>query len=307
MALTPTDKLLAAYIAFVTVVLVVRGPFVPAVHVWVLVMHALFVGLWMLLTRQGARGPTGRALHGLYPILVLVPLYTAIGYVNDAVGLDSILRNDAIVQRWEAAVFGGQVSYGWIRTYPSVFWSGLLHIAYLFYYPAILGGPLLVTLRHGVEVAKPVIFSAMLAYLSCYVVFILFPVAGPNYAFPHPTGVVREVWSAELVYGILGKGSSVGAAFPSSHVAATVAVVWGIWRAWRGFGALLLLPTGLLTIATVYCQMHYGMDAAVGLAVGVAAGAAGQWLWAWWSDAAPADTTVESPVSSASLPRTSRR
>ena len=91
-------------------------------------------------------------------------------------------------------------------------------------------------------------------------------------------------------------------------MAATVAVVWGLWRAWRGLAVLFLLPTGLLTISTVYCQMHYGVDAATGLAVGIAAGALGQWLWEWWSVAAVSDATaVESPASSASLPRTSRR
>ena len=31
---------------------------------------------------------------------------------------------------------------------------------------------------------------------------------------------------------------------------------------------MLLVPTVLLTIGVVYCQMHYGVDALAGLAVG---------------------------------------
>jgi membrane-associated phospholipid phosphatase len=39
-------------------------------------------------------------------------------------------------------------------------------------------------------------------------------------------------------------------------------------RASRRLGLVLLIPTGLLTIGVVYCQMHYGVDALAGLAVG---------------------------------------
>ena len=36
----------------------------------------------------------------------------------------------------------------------------------------------------------------------------------------------------------------------------------------RRLGLLLLLPTLLLTVGVVYCQMHYGVDALSGLVVG---------------------------------------
>lgn len=306
MALNPTDWLVAGYLLFVSALVVVRWPLPADAHWGILAMHGLVAVLLLLLTRPGARGVTGRVVHTFYPILLLVPLYTAIGLLNRDLQLETILVNDAVVQRWEEALFGEQLSFTLIREHPSVFWSGLLHLAYLAYYPIILGGPLLVMLRHGLAVTKPVIFGAMMAYIACYTVFLVFPVAGPYYAFPPPSGPVREVWSADLVYALLADGSSVGAAFPSSHVAATVAAVWGVWRAWRGLGLVLGVPTALLTVATVYCQMHYAVDAAAGLLTGLAAGAAGQWLWLWWSSDAADVVTVESPINSASLPRTSR-
>jgi membrane-associated phospholipid phosphatase len=82
---------------------------------------------------------------------------------------------------------------------------------------------------------------------------------------------VREVWSARLVYGVLSLGSAIGTAFPSSHVAATVAVVATTWSASRRLFAVTLVPAVLLVVATVYCQMHYGVDALAGLAVAGAA------------------------------------
>jgi membrane-associated phospholipid phosphatase len=107
----------------------------------------------------------------------------------------------------------------------------------------------------------------MVAFVLCYVVFVLFPVAGPNYAFEHPTGAVREVWSARLVYGVLAGGSSFGAAFPSSHVAAAGVAILALWREAPRAAAALVVPAVLLVIGTVYCQMHYGVDVLGGLLV----------------------------------------
>ncbi len=81
------------------------------------------------------------------------------------------------------------------------------------------------------------------------------------------------MWSARLVYWVLSGGSSFGAAFPSSHVAATVSAILALWQEWRGFAVAFVVPAGLLVIGTVYCQMHYGVDALAGVIVGTGA---------WW-------------------------
>ena len=39
-------------------------------------------------------------------------------------------------------------------------------------------------------------------------------------------------------------------------------------QASRRLGLALLVPTSLLTLGVVYCQMHYGVDAVAGLVVG---------------------------------------
>jgi membrane-associated phospholipid phosphatase len=218
-------------------------------------------------------------LHTFYPLILLAGFYSAIGVLNDGRGVEAILARDAVVQRWEAALFGGQPAYDWIRRAPSVFWSGALHLVYLSYYPMILlPGPMLAA-RGRWDGARRLVFALMLAFVVCYLMFILFPVAGPNYAFPHPTGPVREVWSARIVYDLLEGGSSVGAAFPSSHVAATMAATIAAWRAWPALGRVMLIPFLLLVVAVVYCQMHYAVDAVSGLAVGLGVSVAAPRLW----------------------------
>lgn len=267
----PVDKLIAGYLVFVTAVILARGALAVAETWWLLAMHGLVGVLLVLFTRLPPEARVGHFLHDLYPLILLVPLYGEIGVLSLQLGAESTFARDAIVQRWEALLFGGQVSYEWIRRAPSAFWSAVLHLAYFSYYPIITLGPLLLVLRGRAVAARRVLFTTMVAFVACYVVFVLFPVAGPNYAFDHPTGAVREVWSARLVYGMLGAGSSFGAAFPSSHVAATIAAVLALSREWRALALGFAAPALLLTVGTVYCQMHYAVDAVSGVAVGAAA------------------------------------
>lgn len=267
----PVDKLIAGYLVFVTGVIVARGGLTMPENWWLLAMHALVGVLLYVVRRLPREARIGQVLHDLFPLLVLPALYGEIGVLSVQLGVATTYARDAVVQQWEAVLFGGQVSYEWIRQAPSVFWSGVLHLAYFAYYPIITLGPVLLMLRGRARGARQVLMSMMVAFVACYVVFILFPVAGPNYAFDHPTGPVRDVWSARLVYAMLDAGSSFGAAFPSSHVAATVASVLTLFRHWRALALTFALPALLLTVGTVYCQMHYAVDALSGLAVGAAA------------------------------------
>ena len=282
MALTLTDLVLAAYNLFLAVVILVRGPCTDG-RGWLLLAVLLFAVLLALFRRLTASSRLGNLVHTFYPLVLFGGLYTALGILNEGLDPGRIPANDALVQGWERTVFGGQPSYDLIRRYPSVFLSGVLHLAYFSYYPTIIVPPPILAARGDWDGARRVIGASITAYILCFVVFTLFPVAGPNWVFDHPTGPVREVWSARLVYGLLEGGSSVGTAFPSSHVAATFATVIAAWRAWPPLGRVTVVPFLLLTIAVVYCQMHYAVDALAGLAFGAVAGIGAQRLW-WRTD-----------------------
>lgn len=278
MALTLTDFVLAAYNLFLAVVIVARGPFTDG-RGWLLLAVLLFGVLLVLFRRLPAGSRFGNLVHTFYPLVLFGGLYTALGTLNEGLDPGRIPANDALIQGWEHALFGGQPSYDLIRRYPSVFLSGLLHLAYFSYYPTIILPPPILAARGDWDGARRVIGASITAYILCFVVFTVFPVAGPNWMFDHPTGPVREVWSARLVYGLLEGGSSVGTAFPSSHVAATFATVIAAWRAWPPLGRVTVVPFLLLTIAVVYCQMHYAVDALAGLAFGVVAGVVAERMW----------------------------
>ena len=257
------DWLLLGYLAFVSVVALVRPEATAAG--WLLLSNGLTAVLVLLLTREQGLGRFGRGLRELYPIVLLLSLYGGLDLLS---GGGAVRVHDAAVQRWEAALFGGQPSRDWWRVAPSRFWSTLLHGAYFTYY-GILVVPAVTLFARGQMVAlRQLVLSLMATFVFCYVWFILFPVAGPYYEFARPSGAFVDNPMARLVYATLAGGSSYGAAFPSSHVAASVAATISAWHASRRLGAALAVATILLTVGVVYCQMHYAVDALAGIVTG---------------------------------------
>ena len=261
----PVDRLLLGYLAVVSVVALARAPHQPGCW-WLLGAHALVVPMVLLLTRHGL-GRLGRGLREIYPLLLLPLLYGELDVLNGAVGVQVW---DAVVQRWELAIFGVQASTAWWQAEPSRLWSAVLHGAYLSYYPIVSLPAFYFAWRGDLRAMRHFVLAVMATFVVCYLAFIFFPVGGPYYAFPHPPAWFTDNLPARMVYGALASGSSYGAAFPSSHVAATVAAAIAAGRGSRWLGLLLVIPTVLLTVGVVYCQMHYAVDAAAGVTVGAA-------------------------------------
>lgn len=261
-SLRAVDLLLLGYLAVVTVVAAVR--LYPRPNFWwLLLAHGLFLLLLVLLARPGL-GRAGRTIRELYPLFLLPGLYSELDLLNAG----SVVAWDGMVQRWELLVFGSQISREWWQRMPSTFWSALLHAAYLSYYAIVSAPALYLAWRGELASVRQFVLAVMVTFVLCYLVFIFFPVAGPYYTFPLPPEWFTDNGPARLVYAALASGSSYGAAFPSSHVAAAVAATITATRISPRIGLLLIPATTLLTIGVVYCQMHYGVDALAGLAVG---------------------------------------
>lgn len=258
------DKLIITYAAIVVVVALTRLD-VSRGNWGVALGHLLMIALPWLVRRPGL-GRLGRLMGDLYPMFLLAPLYGALDVLQ---GPGTVAVYDSIVQGWERAVFGGMPSEEWWRKYPYPIVSTVLHGAYWSYY-LLVPTPVIWFLVRGERAnARRVILFEMATFLFCYLWFVFFPVAGPYYEFAWPTGIVVDNAMARLVYATLADGASYGAAFPSSHVAASTAAVIGAWLGHRRLGLCMAVPAMLLAIATVYCHVHYAIDAAAGLLTGI--------------------------------------
>jgi hypothetical protein len=255
------DCAMLAYLAAVTLIAVSRLAVRPRAA-WILAANLLIATL-VLLLRVEPMGRVGRLLREIYPIVLLPALYGSLDVLN---GFELPVW-DGVVRGWEEILFGGQVSRTWWQNAPSRFWSTTLHAAYFAYYLIIPFPAVYFLARRQPDRARLAITLIVATFLVSYLCFLLFPVAGPYYEFPRPTGAFVDNWAARMVYAVLDRGSSYGAAFPSSHVGATVAAAVGTWLGSRRMGAALFVPTLLLTIGVVYCQMHYAVDAVAGVVV----------------------------------------
>src|SRR5881409_3011874 len=196
-------------------------------------------------------------------MLLLPALYGEIGILT----LFRSFQNDLLIQRLEAWVFGSQISYRWIRESPNQALSWALHACYLAYYPILYTSPFALWMVGRRDASRHTIFAVMATFYLCYVAFLFFPVAGPRYAFDGAHNAATDVAPARFAAWLLDRGDSWGAAFPSSHVAASVVATGMALRYWRALGLLLLPFTAGLILAVVYGQFHYAVDAFAGLIV----------------------------------------
>jgi len=238
-----------------------------------LAIHLLLAALVLLMPRARRAGPVGRFLGDWYPLLIVTALYTEVGLVNLADGR----AYDRIVLGWEQALFGFQPAREWIRANPSASLSWVLYLGYLAYYPIIAAAPLALWATGQHEAMRRAMTTIMATFYLCYTVFLLFPVVGPRHVFPAADNVATRTMIAQLTARFLDHVAAWGAAFPSSHVAVSVAATVAAFREWRALGLGLVVPTTLLALGSVYGQFHYAVDVVAGLGVGLAV-AAGVWL-----------------------------
>jgi hypothetical protein len=266
--LRTVDLVILAWIAVASTAAIARMGSAPRAG-WVLVAHGLVV-LLIVLVRRGPPRP-GASVLDLYPLIILLALYGSLDLLAASGGVRTY---DPLVRNWEFQLFGEQLSRTWWQSARSRFWSTVLHASYFSYYVVVPAGPIWFLWRGDRRALDRAVLAIIATFIVCYLAFLFMPVAGPYYEFPRPGPEMVDNWAARLVYGVLENGSSYGAAFPSSHVAATFAATGAAAIASRRLGLILGVPSVLLTIGVVYCQMHYAVDALAGIAVaGVVLGA----------------------------------
>ena len=267
LSLRPADKVELAYVAAVglTVAYLWRDGINPR-WPWIAAAYLLLATCALMAPTVRTAGPVGRFLGEWYPLFLLPAMYGTIGVVN----LFEAHVHDPVIQRLELWMFGSQVSYRWVREQPSVLLAWVMQLTYLSYYVVIFASPIGLWLSGRRDAARHTIVALMITLYFCYLIFMLFPVTGPRYAYDLAHNAATTAAPAQLAKWILDSGDSWGAAFPSSHVAGYLVAVGMALRKWRRFG-LVMLPGAIgLVPAVVYDQCHYAVDSIGGVIVAIA-------------------------------------
>ena len=219
----------------------------------------------------------------------------------DTFELNRIFPNlDAFFAQAEQSIFGCQPALTLCQDYASPVISELLSLGYVSYYPMIAAVVLFYFLFRYERFLRTS-FIIMASFFLFYVIFVLLPVAGPQFyyqavgtdqiaqgVFPHlgdyfdrlPFDITNNDhslptpgWKDGLFYRLLIDAHYAGerptAAFPSSHVGITTVVLWLAREARNRRLLFTMLPLAVLMFfATFYIQAHYVIDAIAGLFVG---------------------------------------
>jgi membrane-associated phospholipid phosphatase len=242
------ERFTAAYLAITGVIAGVWG------HAWLLVaLHA--VGVVCLLVAFPRLPDPAR---DWLPIALIPLLYLEIGLINQFVTPG---YHDDAVLALERVVFPVAPHDALHRLLPWRPLAGYLEFGYLAFYALLpmLGYALY---RAGrIREYREMLTTVLITFYICFLCFVAFPVAGPWYARAHSDGLTDV---------LLTHGSSKGAAFPSSHVAAAVVIWLFAWRYHRRVFWVMAAIVPALILGTIYGGYHYGVDALAGLALAFA-------------------------------------
>jgi len=213
----------------------------------------------------------------------------------DTYELNRALPNlDHLFATWEQQLFGCQPSLLFSQKVPWGWFSELMCIGYVSYFPLMLLVYVYYFLLryHEFQMAALAMLGSFFIY---YVIFVLLPVTGPQFyylavgvdkiaegVFPnlndwfltHSERMASPGWSEGFWYHMLDLTHDAGerptAAFPSSHVGITTVVMLLALRT-RSKGLIFtILPFFILMcLSTVYIYAHYLIDVIAGLVTGV--------------------------------------
>jgi membrane-associated phospholipid phosphatase len=157
----------------------------------------------------------------------------------------------------------------WLEQFATPVRNEFIQLAYLTYfvYLVVLGG--ILYYRKEWHAYWSVMTYSAVAYAIGYVIAMLFPIESPWFA-------MAGMWHGELHGGpftatinfIEHYGRVRGAAFPSEHVAGSVAALWGAWRFRRWLFWVMLPLIAAMCVSTVWGRYHYVADIFGGIVTG---------------------------------------
>lgn len=230
-----------------------------------LLLHLICIWAILLLASTSARSPVARFLHDWYPLALFIVTFEETSRLSFLV-VDG--WRDAYILRFEELVFQVPPTV-WLNQFASRAVTEVLEVGYFSYFLLLMIVAGAVYRRPGKREFRQVMTGSVLAYLSCYVFFILFPTEGPAHTLSHLHTVELTGgpfhWAVLLIQNNAGVH---GNAFPSSHVAAgVVALIFALRYAPR-LGAWLTPLVLLLCVGAVYDRYHYASDVIAGAGVG---------------------------------------
>ena len=229
-------------------------------------LFMIFVVFYLSRKRQlFTEKPLPLFLSQVYPLFFLAYLYPETDALNN-IFYQNLDMNFIII---EFQLFGYQPSIEFYKHFHSPWLIELMSLGYFSYYLLIFGSVLWIYFKNKTSFDSALFIISSSFYIY-YIIFIIFPVVGPQFFFSASDSFVGEAGPFRwLMRWIEYFGERPTGAFPSSHVGITLIIMILIYKEQKLFSLILLPVFILLIISTVYMKAHYFVDVFAGLISGL--------------------------------------
>jgi len=256
------DKLIIAYYAFTTVLLV--GWFSQVAEApWLLAWHAAGIGMLIFQVKRPNR--TTRIFRYWYPLP-----YVAACYKEMALLIPPVRHTDA--DRWLANLdfrLWGVHPTVWLERIQSPGLTEFLQIVYTLFVPAVLLVAVLLWQQRRYREFQYYAFLIACGYLVSYVGYLLVPARGPRFLLKHLQHIpLQGLWLFHSMQNTLDRLESAHYdCFPSGHTELTILAWWSTRKLTNSLFFPYFAYTLSIIFATVYLRYHYTIDVVAGMAV----------------------------------------
>ncbi len=167
---------------------------------------------------------------------------------------------DSIIAQTEFWMWNFQPSVEFAKLFNSSVFSELMFFGYFSYYLLVFLLPLFVYFKVSSREGERFSFIILFSFLIYYLLFSVFPVAGPQFylvaAIDVPNGYLFE----PLMRYIQSIGERPTGALPSSHVSICLMLLWQCRKYLPRFLVVVIPVSILMVFSTVYIGAHYALD-----------------------------------------------
>jgi membrane-associated phospholipid phosphatase len=263
-ALNVADRLTIAYLIFSTTLIALCR---HNIKHWEFLLPA-HLGLMFLIAGLAYARSRGIPILGFishwYPPLLFLFFFEEIGWTVHAIFPGWF---DEYLIKADFALFGVHPTV-WIEQFSSYWLNEYMQLVYTSYFLLTIGFGAYLWNRGKRDDFAIFIASTCVAYYLSYVIFVFFPIESPYHTLRHLQQVELTGGPFTAFINLIEKHGRVhGGAFPSTHVAGSVVVLFSAYQFARPIGYWLTALVFSICVSTVYGRYHYVVDVFAGILV----------------------------------------
>ncbi len=258
-AFWPVDKIILAYLAFSTCLLVGWWSEIPFAGLH-LAWHLAAVAALTYQVKRPNR--TSWVFRNWYPVV-----YVSACYKEMALYIPAVRHTDA--DQWLANLdlrIWHVHPTVWLERIQSPALTEFLQVAYTLFVPAVLLVAAMLWKQRRYREFQYYGFLIALGFLLSYIGYIIVPARGPRFLLQHLQHIpLNGLWLFHAMQNTLDRLESAHYdCFPSGHTELTLLAWWGSRMVSRRVFLAYFAYTPILIFATVYLRYHYSVDVMAG-------------------------------------------